>query len=871
MSGAENLFVYAGLADAAYVLIPSLPNGSPTALPEFVASEARAQRRLPSVLADELLGDETTRWDVVNHNHWDNPTTGFAATLFRRASATGDEYVLAIRGTETEGDQLRIDLLGADVEEIGFIGMALSQTVSLVNYVFRLTSPAGLVAPQLALCTSSERARPEGKSAFGVAGDWYWIEAGPPAEGLEAIPAGAKIKVTGHSLGGHLAAIAARLFPDLISDAYAFNAPGCDPSTADVVLAALALANPLYLYLLPTVAGGGAKQLTEEIIHRIGDFLAAAPALSFEALVPRIHSYESEDIEPGDDRNVIASRLTGRELGPVTKIAVEKNSHAMGQIVDSLSLQLLFERLGFSGQPQMEGLYHAAAPDAANAQEALLTALYGLFVSPDTKPLSTVEAGTRDSLLSLPWISSGSFAARSTWYDEWVQVEKAIGSAGPGLKLVPMGGKSAAQIAQDAVSDVAYRYALQARIPFAVTGFDYAAEHEGSRDLEIFDPATGSGALTSEWIRDRSEMLYWHLVRNRDNFLDVVPNPAGPAYQFIERRVVDNAVVEERIRVGVSISQTRRVAFGSDRPDQWNGLGDADSLYGGGGDDRLLGLAGDDYLQGDAGGDFLHAGAGADTLVGGKDTDVLIGGAGADLYRWRRGDGSDYLIDFAGDGFGGDGAGTIEFLGTLLVGSLTLADQSTSERIYSGPDGLTYTLTGSHLGRGILSVSKPDESGGLAVLGFRPGDLGLTLEAPPPIEKSTLEGTLGADTLSSTGERQTVFGYEGNDRLALVHAHTEGRGGPGHDYLTDGIGGETLYGEGGRDILLAFAGADELFGGDDADALQGGAGDDYLSAGGGDDVADGGVGSDVIEGGAGNDFLVGGGNLVPGMSWSPSR
>jgi hypothetical protein len=79
------------------------------------------------------VGQEGTRREITNHNHWDNPTTGFAATVVRRASANGDEYVLAIRGTETEGDQLRIDLVGADVEEIGFIGMALSQAVSLVN------------------------------------------------------------------------------------------------------------------------------------------------------------------------------------------------------------------------------------------------------------------------------------------------------------------------------------------------------------------------------------------------------------------------------------------------------------------------------------------------------------------------------------------------------------------------------------------------------------------------------------------------------------------------------------------------------------------------------------------------------------------
>jgi hypothetical protein len=478
-------------------------------------------------------------------------------------------------------------------------------------------------------------------------------------------------------------------------------------------------------------------------------------------------------------------------------------NHSQATLTEALAVFDLLARIKPSLRiAEGEEILRAASDNDAGMLEGVLNPLLELF---GKMPIATSNA-TRDQL-----------------YQAIVDLYAHVPRPGQvsALTLESLAAKSASELHRLGEGDAAFRFALKAMHPLAVKGADYSSfDRDGA--LSIFDPATGGGALTGEWIRDRSEMLYWHLVRNRDDVLDVVPNPAGQAYQFIERRVVDDAVVEERIRVGVSISQTRRVAFGSDRPDQWNGLGDADSLYGGGGDDRLLGLAGDDYLQGDAGGDFLHGGAGADTLVGGKDTDVLIGGAGADLYRWRRGDGSDYLIDFAGDGFGGDGAGTIEFLGTLLVGSLTLADQGASERIYSGPDGLTYTLTGSHLGRGILSVSKPDEPGGLAVLGFRPGDLGLTLEAPPPIEKSTLDGTLGADTLSSTGERQTVFGYEGNDRLALVHAHTEGRGGPGHDYLTDGISGETLYGEGGRDILLAFAGADWLDGGADAAALHGG-------------------------------------------------
>jgi hypothetical protein len=128
-----NTNAYAVLANAAYVDLSLVDIRDGTA----VATRAEAQEVLPIDLARATFDpDSGGTWETVDYNDQDNPTTGFAATLFGRASATGDEYVLAIRGTETEGDQLRTDLVGADVEEIGFIGMALSQTVSLVKQVF---------------------------------------------------------------------------------------------------------------------------------------------------------------------------------------------------------------------------------------------------------------------------------------------------------------------------------------------------------------------------------------------------------------------------------------------------------------------------------------------------------------------------------------------------------------------------------------------------------------------------------------------------------------------------------------------------------------------------------------------------------------
>ena len=634
--------------------------------------------------------------------------------------------------------------------------------------------------------------------------------------------------VAGHSLGGFLAIGLVADFEQHVEHAYLFNAPGVRgvteviPRLLDAVHASIGPVNPAKISNVKAEAG---------ISPIAGLGVQVAPPIN--AIIE--NQFFSDVSDPPVARNhsqqvltdalsiyalfgEIAPSLTFETVSSLLRSASARNGHMLESALDALRTTLGF-----------------ASPTPIGDREALYANLYTLRDSARFKTL-----------------------------------------AGPtGVRVLLE--QDANSVCAEAKDEFGYFLAVHELLPFAIEGSprglieahpvlyeQWAADQvkRASNDNDL--------AFTNEYLRDRSELLYWHLVRNREDIGGVVPNAGGEALQLVDRRVVDGKVVEARMRVGVSAAQPRTLAFGAERADDWTGSGYADSLYGGGGDDRLVGLGGDDYLQGDDGSDFLHGGAGNDLLVGARDTDVLIGGAGTDLYRWRKGDGADYVIDFAGDGFGGDGAGTIEFLGTLLTGPLALEDQNASERIYSGPGGLTYTLTGALAGRGILTIANPDEPGGVSILGFRVGDLGLTLETPPPIERYLLHGTSGADTLSSTSEREAVFGYEGNDRLALVHAHTESHGGPGHDYLTDGIGDEMLYGEGGRDVLLAFAGADRLDGGDDADALQGGAGDDYLAAGSGDDVVDGGAGSDVIEGGDGDDFLLGGGSLVPGFDWSPS-
>jgi hypothetical protein len=69
-----------------------------------------------------------------------------------------------------------------------------------------------------------------------------------------------------------------------------------------------------------------------------------------------------------------------------------------------------------------------------------------------------------------------------------------------------------------------------------------------------------------------------------------------------------------------------------------NGTSGANTLRGGEGADTLNGLAGNDNLQGLAGDDLLRGGRGRDTVAG---------GAGNDTFAFARGDGADWVTDFA--------------------------------------------------------------------------------------------------------------------------------------------------------------------------------------------------------------------------------
>ena len=134
MQSIDKLFDFARLADAAYIKFISSSEWSNL---NIVRSRAEAQARMPLDFASSTFTTTVGGWQIVGYDDSDNNSSGFAGTLFK---STEGKYVLALRGTETGdgGTDLK-----ADLKEIGFIGLALSQAVSMVNWVLRLQAPAG--------------------------------------------------------------------------------------------------------------------------------------------------------------------------------------------------------------------------------------------------------------------------------------------------------------------------------------------------------------------------------------------------------------------------------------------------------------------------------------------------------------------------------------------------------------------------------------------------------------------------------------------------------------------------------------------------------------------------------------------------------
>jgi Ca2+-binding RTX toxin-like protein len=319
----------------------------------------------------------------------------------------------------------------------------------------------------------------------------------------------------------------------------------------------------------------------------------------------------------------------------------------------------------------------------------------------------------------------------------------------------------------------------------------------------------------------------------------------------------------------------------------------------------MLGGTGNDQLTGGSHADLLVGNAGNDTLTGGLGNDTLLGGQGNDTYMYQTGDGLDTILD-------SDGQGSIVVNGSTLVGGAQYGDA----RVHRDANGHVYVDAGNNR----LVVD-----GSIVIEGEQTGGLGLTMTAAVtltiPVTTKDIFGDLkpkdfdlvtdgvqsqtddlgntvvdpsqadadradilfdsdGNDHIVSGGGNDTVLANRGGDDFIETGAGRDWvQGGAGDDLIAGGADGDVLLGGTGNDrvyadgvtaIAAAIANGNSQAGtGQQGDWLSGGTGDDTLVGGNGNDVLSGGGGADLLCGGAGDDDIMGDADwTATSLDWS---
>jgi Ca2+-binding RTX toxin-like protein len=641
--------------------------------------------------------------------------------------------------------------------------------------------------------------------------------------------------VSGHSLGGWLAAGLVSDFGARIEHAYLYNAPGVGGSSTvrNLLLSALGIpawsGDPAKISNLRANAGSS-------LIAGLG--LAVSPPISVE----------------------IENQLNNPEQPAAY-------NHSQRVLTDALAIY---------------ALYADFAPYLSMAQIGLLVR------SSSNSPRGTLESALdalRTTLgFAVPTETENREALYGNLYD--LQASLAYQSLKGTVNVRLLATESAGSIAAKAKTDFGYFFALHKALPFAIEG-GAAAQ---AADAQLFarwsqdQVARANGDtldFTDAYLADRAAYLGWMLQTNREDELPRALKTSDIAdnWHMEDRAIGPEGSIELRaLSLNPFGAPDRVLIFGSEGEDAgllaMRGGTYDDRLYGREGNDEIYGLGGSDYLEGNAGSDVLVGEAGNDHLVGGVGDDLLEGGENNDLLAGGRGNdrllggaGLDtYVVGLGNDSINdSDGVGLVkDDEGRVIAG---LFVKSGDTYVWALDGAVTATRTAG------LTV-QPNAASAIVIEDWQDGELGIWLSEDPIHPVEVVLGDQDPDYLLAgdflTGVPDVNVGYHW-------------RAGQGEDFVNpQSLADDLVEGGAGSDILVGGNGEDELFGDERAelaafiaesrtaqatgvrgDWVSGGLGDDIVAGAHGNDVIFGGGGADLLIGGAGDDVIDGDDNYLP--------
>ena len=897
----DDIFNYAALARSSYADLSEIigiddTNGIQSAIKKYDGSEefARQIASKYNVLAHwkDRAGND---FSLGNVGDIFSNESGFSGTLFH--DKTNHGFVMTFKGTAGWKD-----LLGTDVADIVTNGAAHNQIIDMYNFwqqikhsgqesyyeaayldgnnplnvQFKLIDSLpslSYAAKKAALLPLKIKAVNEGyyvadggiyKVAFRPSNEIYKDERKFTYK--EKIDV-SKMTVAGHSLGGHLAAIFSRLFPEATSMTYMFNGAGTGgklsliPAMFDGISA-----NDNVNNLLDGLAKGYSNFERDKIYNLTGDKGMNLVAIDKDWALS----------QPGKQLPIFIESAAKDTLG-----------HGMGQVLDSSAVISLLASLDkrFETMPLEESLaFFNRLLDASPGGTDVLGTLENVINKLSeqlTGKNPDIKTGDRDAFYN---------AIESLKKDDQAK-EKLSGQAGL-LNIFDELEKDQFAIYGKNELGNAYRYALKHLNAFVIPA-DTIGRNKDKTTISLLDASESDtyGGMTEEYIRHRLNML-----------------------QLLSKNEEDPLYIYKDYTSQIAIASSKTVDY----------IRSASVIFGTDGDDK------NGVLSHTPNNDYIFSGTGNDFLNGGKGSDYLEGSTGHDIYQLKTGDdGVDTIFDSDGDGVlevDGTLLSRLEFVGAPMPFSPPMKLRWTPFRTRDGQyqflkyDDDQWEFSARNASGNYQPLAR--------IRHWKEGDFGFTLAednsllseeggsfiddsgkavlffyngAMAPRGIRVKGSNLKPSQITGSAHDDVLFTGDGGPKgLHLVMA------GQGNDFVYGGNNQEfifsgnlrqdatndndTVYAGGGSDIVIGGAGADTLVAGDGkedfektqpgdetntetasrqgkrGDWLNGHFGSDVVIGSAQDDVLTAGEGDDTVRGGAGNDLILGDANYLPTTS-----
>ncbi|NHN37434.1 hypothetical protein G8764_09040 [Pseudomaricurvus alcaniphilus] len=498
--------------------------------------------------------------------------TGFSGSFYMvKAGESSGSFVFTLRGTDGNFIKNPVEFYKDYISDLslGVLGTATLQIMDMLNFYLQAITPANEQVAQYQI-----------NVGVSTSDAGLMLAEKAPANGLgiPGLNATTPIIVTGHSLGGHLAQAFVRLFPNIVSAAYTYNAPGIN-------------------------SGVDGFDHLAEMLGAITDPINVTPGPSADARVTNVIAEPGAEFTAIVGDNLGASEMLFIEQGRVGDILT---NHSIKSLTDALAVYDMLSRLDNSLTiDDASSILYAASNKASQSLEGIVNSVVSLLG------------------VAAPHINNNDREALYTVIDTVISENLAAEFR---VHSVAALDKSVAE--QDSPLGMAYRHALRNLNPFVIVGGDdlYAAHNQnGELNVENF---------SDYYLQDRISLLDAIVQRNSDDAVhpDKINNRA---IRYVDADAGEVFAGGNTTGQGgtntVDPTTVANIVFG-DESDNANlyCLSKNDHIYAGGGNDTLTGNGGDDYLEGGFGNDtyIYNSGDGMDVIydIGGANT-VRVNGS----------------------------------------------------------------------------------------------------------------------------------------------------------------------------------------------------------------------------------------------------